>query len=67
MCIIYISRIYIYIFEYPAVCSSDRMVKAKFEQLHTWYDEIKGRTRQVCIKASEGEVLSTSNHSSNAH
>ena len=40
--------------------------QAEFEQLHTWYDEIKGRTRQVCIKARE-EVLSTSNRSSNAH
>ena len=27
------------------------MVNPKFEHLHTWYDEIKGRTRQIYIKA----------------
>ena len=58
---------YPYIFESSAVSSLDRMVKLKFKQLHTGYDEIKGRTRQVCIKAREGGVLSTSNRSSNAH
>ena len=56
-----------YIFECPAVSSSDRIVKPKFAQLHTWHDEIKGRTRQVCIKAREGELLATSNRSSNTH
>ena len=54
-------------FECPAVSSSDGMVKLKFDQLHTWYDEVKGRTRHVCVKVREGEVLSTYTRSSNAH
>ena len=45
-------------FECPAVSSSDGMVKLKFDQLHTWYDEVKGRTRHVCVKVREGEAVS---------
>ena len=43
--------IHIYTYNIPrtyirvsSVSSSDRMVKPKFDQLHTWYDETKGRT-----------------------